>query len=1243
MKKIGIDLGASTLKVVVISNNIEKTIIKKHYGDVIASLIEVLEIIDQGHYSIGITGSQSGAFEYEIEPIQSIPAIIEGMKYLGYKEGSIIEIGSQSACFITDFDHPRFNINEQCAGGTGSFFEDQMGRLGLDIEDYSSIVSNAKSILSVSGRCAVFAKTDIIHRQQEGVSKEDILLGLCYAMVRNYKATIVKGLSVEKPVYFIGGVTENKGVSRAIREVFKLDEDELIIPDYACFISAIGAGKRANNDISLEDLIVYLKNEEVKSLSSHLPVLKLMNNPRLEDPLCDGNVDEGVYLGIDIGSTSTNLVLMDRYNKLADYLYLRTKGDPEKAVRDGLMTFYDRYGDLLYLGVGVTGSGRERLGRMMGADIIKDEITAQAKAAAFYVEDVDTVFEIGGQDSKYISIRDGEVVDFQMNKICAAGTGSFIEEQALRMDLSLDEFGKLALRGDAPCDLGERCTVFIESSIHRYQSLGASQENIVSGLCHSIVKNYLHKVVAGKKVGGHIALQGGVDYNPGIVAAFQSVYGERIRVSPVFSISGACGVALIASETVAKSHFLGVDFPHTLSKDNINSLEIKRNKEFYKKAGELILEDYDDIIDPNKKTVGVPLSLIIFKFFPMINAFFTNLGYNVILSGLSNEETIQLSQESARGETCYPIKLMYGHMRQLANKGVDYIFMPSIRTIKHPHAHAAHNYACPYMQSAGRFVYDTLDLKSQGIELLNPVLDFDLGQQMMAKAMIQVGKQLGHSKPKCMIGLTKGAKAVNANTTNIEKLGQELLDSLKPDEKVLVLITRNYGISDPVLNMGIPELLLDRGYKVITLGHLPGMSLDISKDYPNMYWPFGDHILSGAKLIKNHPQLYAIYLTNHGCGPDTIISHLFKEEMGDKPYLQIEVDEHFSKVGVITRIEAFLNTLEHVENKFKSDDFNILNVEYRPTNITNILDSSRTLYIPDYGYYSEYLVYYFNEMGIDTEIMKISENTLAIGKSFMDSKEYLPLVILTGSCIEYARKNDHGQFMIPYNYGADADGQYPRVIRSILDTLGYHECQIFAPMIEEISENCKDLNLLNNALKTGDLVYQLPYDSRDSWKPDYILSDNEMNQFKDIQSKGKKIGIIGDPMCLASLGNDLLEVLERKGYYLIRMSFHEMMNYSWKENDKVNHLDHSQLLDISKKNLGMYAGNFGNYRFAKAIELSEKCDAIIHIMPRYENTAMVLQLRGIMNHCGCPYFEIALDGEVDDTVKEHLSSFLYYV
>ncbi len=1308
MIKLGIDLGTSTVKLVLTEDGkIRDTWISPHHGRIAQTLSDGLEQMSAGaaltdEIKACVTGAnrRSVVSMYpKLQQMEDIPAIVEGVKRLCPEARSVIEIGSQSARYITDLDGkaPAFSVNEHCAGGTGSFFEDQMSRLGLKIEDYSRLVEQARSVPNISGRCAVFAKTDIIHRQQEGVPKQDILMGLCTAMIRNYKATIVKSLPVKKPVAFCGGVTFNSGVVTAIKQIFGLEDNELIIPENARFAAAVGAAETAEAEVSVKEFTDALSADARSDIGSALPALSLADGTDLSEPECSGVIPYGgAYIGIDIGSTSTDIVLMGGDGSLIDFQYMRTAGDPEGVVRRGLAEVKEKYGEFKVLGVGVTGSGRERLGRMMGADAIRDEITAQARAASYWVPDADTVFEIGGQDSKYIYIKDGEVADFQMNKICAAGTGSFVEEQTARMGVPIGEFGPLALEGERPCDLGERCTVFIETAIAQAEAQGASQADIAAGLCHSIVKNYLHKVVGGKTVGEHIVLQGGVDYNPGIVAAFQSAYGDRVSVSPVFSISGAFGAALLARDECESrvgaqargsaanvgsngpdraahgSSFLGFDFPKEEKRVIASSEEIRRNKAFYKKAGQLVVEDYDGTIDPRKKTVGVPLTLIMFKFFPMVNAFFRNLGFNVVLSKPTNDETIRLSQQYAQGETCYPVKLIYGHMMQLAEQGVDYIFLPSVHTIRHPHSHAVHNYACPYMQMGAKIVFDNLGLEKRGIKLLSPVLDLDLGAKMMGLAMLETGKSLGFPKPRCVPGLIKGAFAVNKYMEDVEGLGRDMLATLKPEDKVLVLITRNYGISDPVLNMGIPEILLQRGYKVMTLGHLPGMSLDISADYPHMYWPFGDHLLSGAKLIANHPNLYAVYLTNHGCGPDTLISHMFREEMGDKPYLQIEVDEHYSKVGVITRIEAFLNSISHRPPAEMPEKFDILNVKMKPANIQEKPDSSKKLLIPYIGHYTRYIADYFRRQGVNAEAMKpFTHETLALGRAEMNSKEYLPLPMLLGACLQAISDNDAAggsdadlQFLIPYGYGADADGQYARAVRTILDRLGHTECGIVAPMLEEIPDNAADIELLIRALLTGDVVYALSADERETLAPENIPTLDELVKLAGKVNKpdGRSIAAVGSPMCVTSLDEGILSQLESEGNIIRRMPFAEMMRFLWKDNGRNTESAQTDAVAAALKKNGVeiftdnieglftsaqsaldsFAGNHGRYRFAKALEMGESADAVLMMSPRYENTAVVLQLRGVQQLCRAPLFEVSLDGDWDENSWSRLRSFLYY-
>lgn len=1299
MYRLGIDIGTATVKLVLTDEN--KTIITTwetlHHNQPSTMLkmgITELGVFLTEAVAVGITGADALSFHKVLKDsgfLEDVPAIVEGTKLLASSARSIMEIGSQGSRFITQIDQvPQFATNGHCAGGTGSFFEDQMSRLGLSIEDYSELVEQATSVPRLSGRCAVFAKTDIIHRQQEGVRTPDILLGLCYAMIKNYKATIVRDLLVDKPVAFCGGVTKNRGVIRAIKEVFGLQEDELIVPAYASFAGAAGAALHASGSFTSEQLFLaadHMKESHHGSLSA----LPAFSENTLSDPACTQFPVSGkCALGIDIGSTSTDLVIIGEHNELVDYQYLRTAGNPEAAVRKGLASIKERFGELVFQAVGVTGSGRERVGRMLGADAIRDEITAQAAGAAHCVPEVNTVFEIGGQDSKYIQIEDGRVVDFQMNKICAAGTGSFVEEQAARMGIPINEFGPLALTAKNPASLGERCTVFIETAIAAASAEGIAQNEIAAGLCYAIVKNYLHKVVGTKPVGNHIVLQGGVAYNPGIVAAFRAFYGEHLIVNPYFSISGAFGVALLAKEANVgkKSSFAGYEFSRkTIHMDTRNE-EVRKNIEFYHQADKLLLDGYTGERDPRKKTVGVPFALMIHKFFPMANAFFTSLGYNVLLTKPTNDETIRLSQENARGETCYPVKLIYGHMKQLIDAKVDYIFLPTIHTMKHELSHVEHNYGCVYMQTAAVSIGKALGLEEKGITLLSPVFDLDFGKEAMASAMVGLGKILGIPKPFCAKALLAGAMAVRKHTNAVEKQGKQLLDSLKPEDKVLVLITRNYGVSDPILNMGIPDLLLERGIKVITLSHLPGHALDISEEYPNLYWPFGQHILSGAKLIAHHPNLYAVYLTNHGCGPDSMLSHLFKKEMGDKPYLQIEVDEHFSKVGVVTRIEAFLNSLSKRNAKALPADFDIENVTIRTSNIQPNVQKELPLYLPNLGLYTEFIRQYYEQTGHTVHVLPMAdEEALSLGCAHTNSKEYLPFVVLLGSILkdQKERASQHSvQYLVPQTLGSEADGQYATVIDAILLQSGMKNIMLAAPIIEYVPEQTADLDLFARAIMTGDLLYAIPSEKRNCFDVSSILEWSELEQLaKRIAkptAKSTVIGVTGTPMCLSVLNDGILEELEKE-YTILRAPLIEYLYFLWRENrcgekkgkmlaghkqapskeimetiglhmktigtllGKQNSFsyDIQSLSDTADMYLRDFAGGNGRYRFAKTLELAKRTDAMLTVAPRYENTSIILQMRGLKQACETPLYEIEVDQDWDETAWSKLRAFLYYV
>lgn len=1220
---------------------------------------------------VAVTGSGAGmvrALAPGLRELEEVPALVKGVRALAPQAACVMQMGAQSGVFATGFASgaaPEFAMNESCAAGTGSFFEDQMQRLGLPLDSYSDLVTRAQSVPRLSGRCSVFAKTDIIHRQQEGVPVEDILQGLCHATVKAFKATIVRSLPVEKPLALAGGTLLNAGVVRAVREVFDLGEDELLADPQLVNAQAVGAALAAAEageaDAQLVALRAALGGESAGQTDD------LARLPRLPHADCTPNrgfalapspwnpagapaYDGGavprsaavdalaagqpvpVALGVDVGSTSTNLVLVSTDGVLLDAQYLRTRGNPKQAVRDGLASLAQRVGSRAHVvAAGVTGSGRTMIGNLIGADAVRDEITAQARAAAAADPLVDTVFEIGGQDSKYIGLAAGQVADFQMNKVCAAGTGSFVEEQAARLGIALPDYGALALSAERPVDLGERCTVFVETAINAALAKGATKPEVAAGLCLSVVRNYLHKVVNNKPVGRRIVLQGGVAYNPAIVAAFRAYAGDNLTVSPYFAVSGAVGAALLAAEaqgvlsvqtgvtadkTFPPSNFKGWDLSGAShAAHRVDPEEIAANRAFFHKVDEMYLEGYDPQRDPAKKTVGIPRALMLHKLFPMANAFFKQLGFNVVLTDASDEETVRLAQASAQGETCYPVKLVHGHMAQLLDAGVDYVFMPSVHTIRHLKSTVPHNYACTYMQSIPAIVAKELDYEGHGITLLNPQMNLDFGQGAMAEVMLEVGAQLGRTPQETARAMLAGGFAVTEFTRKTEELGDQLLASLKPGERVIVIITRNYGIVDPALNMGIPDLLLDRGQKVITVSHLHAHDLGISADYPGVVWPFGQHILSGAKLVRRDPRLFAVYLTNHGCGPDTMISHLFAEEMAGKPYLQIEMDEHYSKVGVETRVEAFLNAIEHYE---------AADLRGAPTS-TRVVNSAcepvrkgELAGLPSFGPYGPLAAQWLRDQGIPVRELVPTPATLELGRKECTSKEYYSFASLLGVSLAAVGEGgdgeaaadgctavrsegptqaygegagavdgphaEHdvaaaavasaeggwrvGQLLLPSSQGGEADGQFDRVIRSVLDAKGHGDVRVVAPDVELLPCNVADLEGLFVHVLAGDVVWAAAPAARPALqetfaKPHLTLEDvltaasAARESWQDVPVAPRKtLALVGEwPLVVGDeLTGGLFARLEGEGYRAMRAPFAEYLLFVWEDGcDEARH------------------------------------------------------------------------------------------
>ena len=1111
---LGFDIGSVSLNTVVLDQN--NNILEDYYDYVHGKPFNILKerltsilerIPSESINGMALTGTGGklatgligGVF------VNEIIAQATSASRLFPEARTVIEIGGEdSKLILLEKDplngHSRlvdFEMNSICAAGTGSFLDQQARRIGVPIEkEFGEMSLKSVDPPRIAGRCSVFAKSDMIHHQQIATPLHDIVAGLCFALARNFRSNLARSKEIKKPVLFAGGVAANIGMVRAFREVLNLVDGELIIPPHHASMGAIGAVMYArSNNLSMnhfegiDKLSEYLDRDSTNFVS--LPPLKQSDAEYRKDihPWKKGQEKLKVYLGLDIGSLSTNVVLIDEQHNVISRRYLPTAGKPLEAIQKGLTEIYDEVGeDVEVIGAGTTGSGRYLTGDFIGADSIQNEITAQATAAIDYDPTVDTIFEIGGQDSKYISIENGVVVDFEMNKVCAAGTGSFLEEQSEKLNINIiNEFGDMALGSECPVKLGDRCTVFMESDLNSFMQKGARNENLVGGLAYSIVYNYLQKVVADRKVGNKIFFQGGVTNNKAVVAAFEQVTGKKIIIPPHFDVTGAIGVAILAQRSMEagqKTRFRGFgvrnvnyEISRFVCQACTNHCEIRRVKlegykkplfyggrcekyetddrkkirtdipNLFEKRLEMLMEGYTETEKRDSPTIGIPRALMVFyQQFPFWRTFFEQLGFNIVVSKESDKALLTKSIETITAETCLPVEIMHGHVIDLIEKEVDYIFLPFIVNGKQKEGNPTFNCNCPWIQTYPFMVKAALRGKVDESKLLIPTLHFRFFERALVKELTQ------YFNDKFGIKKEEIKKAIyNADAVQVEfeksliDYGKEVFKSLPENCRPAVLLGRPYNSTDPHLNLGLVEKLITQNVMPVPVDMLDLSAYNIFTSYRNMYWPNGQKMIAAAQMVAKTDGLYAVYLSNFRCGPDSFIWHYITEELKGKPFLHLEVDEHSADAGMVTRIEAFLDSLRGAESNEKKD-IQII----RPRSSPPSPQKERVLYFPYMNDGAYLLAAAARGCGIPSEVLpKQTDEDLAIGRKYTSSKECFPMICTTGSFIKKLQEPGADpskmSFFMPDHNGPCRFGQYNQFHRVLFDKLGFKDAELITP------------------------------------------------------------------------------------------------------------------------------------------------------------------------------------------------------
>ncbi len=989
----GIDAGSISVNAILIDDRkriIHESPYRRHFGRVeeaVAALVGELYVQFGRERIAGVafTGSHgkllserlNAAYEFEIIS-QALGAV-----HIQPDVRTVISMGGQNTALMqfcqmeSGWELEFFNTNGPCASGTGSFIDQQAERLAtvmyarraeqdrrpVDrvLADFIALGMKSRRPASVACRCTVFTKSDMIHLQNKGERLEDIIHGLHVGNALNYLSTIVSNRILQDPILFIGGLSLNPLQVKALRDYFP----GLAVPPRSTSIGALGAalhGLALGSKGSVDPARLKARHRCWKTEVAVGPKLELRHTAVPEtNELAPGPAHGRLrgYLGIDIGSTSTKYALVDERGRIAHKRYIPTQGKPVEAVQALLEYLHAQLGaNLEILGVATTGSGRNVAGDFLRADLVIDEITAHARGAVAIDPTVDTIFEIGGQDSKYISISNTHPLDFDMNKVCAAGTGSFLHELANKHGLDIvGEFQEVALESKNPVKLAERCTVFMESDLMSYHQKGVAREDLIAGLCYAIVHNYLNRVVGKRRIGERVMFLGGPSLNTAVVAAFENVLGRGLSVPPHREVLGAFGAALCLQEQMGvapgrKSKFRGIeralsdrmDFTEKVCRADSrchNQCKLKiyrfdgrksvwggecgRYETALRDAGrqenlfavrQRIWEEhmagvYETLADSpvmevsGRPTVGMLRALYGIQTSILWAHFFDRLGFRLVLTPPTNEEISKKGIEAMLAETCYPVKVSHGHARQLVGN-TRHLFMPTPVDMATPKP-AERGYYCPMVQSNTFMIRAALGISAQSV--LSPSLRFKSDPMVLALDLHeQLGDRLGVGKSQVREALFHAMQKQKQFAQALQRRGADIWRRHPPNEPLVVVTGRPYNLYDERLNLRLGQSLAKIGVTALPMDFIDVAGVDLA-EFSSMYWGLGAQILRAAKLISATPHCFGLHLTNFGCGADSFIEHFYRHIMGDKASLILELDEHSAAAGVMTRLEAFQHVI----------------------------------------------------------------------------------------------------------------------------------------------------------------------------------------------------------------------------------------------------------------------------------------------------------------------------------------------
>ena len=1153
---IGMDVGSTTVKAVVIND--KGTILfneyRRHFSNTKKTIDELFsEIIDRFKdckYTLTMTGSGAIALAkyLEVNFVQEVIACKNAISEYVPETDVCIELGGEDAKIIYFDQTIEQRMNGSCAGGTGSFLDQMAVLLNTSTEGLNELAKNGNTIYPIASRCGVFAKADVQPLLNEGAKKEDVALSIMQAVVNQTISGLACGKPIKGNVLFLGGpLTYLPQLRKCFINTLNLKENEIVKTSvdtkiFVCIGAVLDKEKKKIFDskefLKLKEKLKLFTEDESNSLPALFNSEKdykkflLRHNKASIEKKELSNYSGDIFVGIDAGSTTCKVVAIGSSGELLYENYQSNKGTPFNTVKSMILDLYDKLpSNVVIRQSGSTGYGELLVKTAFNLDISEIETMSHFEAANHFLPGVESIIDIGGQDMKYIRIKDGVVNSIMLNEACSSGCGSFIETLAKSLGITVDEFVDLAIKSKSPIDLGSRCTVFMNSKIKQTQKEGRPLGDIFAGLSYSVIRNAIQKVMKIRdmsSLGEKIVVQGGTFLNDAVLKAFENITGREVIRPNIAGLMGAYGVALIALDNYKKYEDNDI-VSSMLSKEEILNLKVKttntrcqrcenhcaltinmfNEKRFI--SGNRCergsgnngsnttlpnmyswkydrLFDYTPIEDAPRGEIGIPRVLNMYENYPLWFTIFTNLGFKVIISDHSNRRIYESGIESMPSESvCYPAKLVHGHIMNLINKGIKTIFYPCIMFEKKEFTNSDNNYNCPIVQSYSEAIKLNVEaLEENNVTFINPFLPFE--KKALLKRLLEIPefKKYNFTKKELKKAIDLGFAEQEKYKKDVQKKGEEFLDYIvKHNEKAIVLAGRPYHL-DKEVNHGIDTMINSLGLAVLSEDSICHLSKIVSKIRVMNQWEYHARVFNACDVVSRYDNLELVNLNSFGCGLDAIITDQAEEilKFNNKLYTTIKIDEvnnlGTAKIRIRSLIASMNKRIRH--NDYKPYVYN--------KNVFDEEDKKHVLLFPDVSqFHMPLLGAALTTAGYKPVYLKdTTEDMIETGLKYVNNDACYPAIIVIGQLVHTLLSGKYDvnntSVILTQTGGGCRATNYIGLIRKALQDAGLSQVSVMSLNFSGLEKeqafhlNISLINKFLQAIGYGDLLMKLLYSTR---------------------------------------------------------------------------------------------------------------------------------------------------------------------